>query len=178
MAFCLCSTYMSSSYCILYHIDYNSIAIKFTRKLERCNSTANNNCHACSQGRSQPHSPGWARVSLSSFFPQISINFVLFFLKLYLFSSSFCPPPPMGESPTRKGPGYAIACSLENELVVMLGFKCPRNLSFITCLDYLTEKRCWYRINSSAYVFSNATVSQVTAQRKPSFVASGQVDSL
>ena len=30
------------------------------------------------QGRSQPHSPGWAlkaRVSLSSFFPQISINF-------------------------------------------------------------------------------------------------------
>ena len=27
------------------------------------------------QGRSQPHSPGWARVPLSSFFPQISINF-------------------------------------------------------------------------------------------------------
>ena len=27
------------------------------------------------QGRSQPNSPGWARVPLSSFFPQISINF-------------------------------------------------------------------------------------------------------
>ena len=26
-------------------------------------------------GRSQPDSPGWARVPLSSFFPQISINF-------------------------------------------------------------------------------------------------------
>ena len=28
-----------------------------------------------SQGHSQPHSPGWARVPLSSFFPWISINF-------------------------------------------------------------------------------------------------------
>ena len=27
------------------------------------------------QGRSQPHSPGWATVPLSSFFPQILINF-------------------------------------------------------------------------------------------------------
>ena len=41
------------------------------------------------QGRSQPHSPGWARVPLSSFFPQILIIFVLFFLKLFSFSSSF-----------------------------------------------------------------------------------------
>ena len=30
------------------------------------------------QGRRQPHSPGWARVPLSSFFPQISINFSYF----------------------------------------------------------------------------------------------------
>ena len=30
------------------------------------------------QGRSQPHSPGWARVPLSSFLPQISINFPYF----------------------------------------------------------------------------------------------------
>ena len=30
---------------------------------------------ARTQGRSQPHSPGWARVPLSSFFPQISIIF-------------------------------------------------------------------------------------------------------
>ena len=34
------------------------------------------------QGRSQPHSPGWARVPLSSFFPQILIN-------LSYFSSNF-----------------------------------------------------------------------------------------
>ena len=27
------------------------------------------------QGRSQPHSPGWARLPLSSFFHQMSINF-------------------------------------------------------------------------------------------------------
>ena len=46
---------------------------------------------ACLQGRSQPHSPGWARVPLSSFFPQISIKFFLFSLKLYSFSSSFWP---------------------------------------------------------------------------------------
>ena len=44
------------------------------------------------QGRSQPHSPGWARPS-STFliFPQILILFFLFFLKLFLFSSSFWP---------------------------------------------------------------------------------------
>ena len=41
----------------------------------------------CSQSRSQPHSPGWARVPLSSFIPQILIIFS-FFLKLYLFCSS------------------------------------------------------------------------------------------
>ena len=32
-----------------------------------------------SQGHSQPHSSGWARVPLSSFFPWISINFSLNF---------------------------------------------------------------------------------------------------
>ena len=32
-------------------------------------------CYRLNQGRSQPHSPGWARVLLSSFFPQILINF-------------------------------------------------------------------------------------------------------
>ena len=43
------------------------------------------------QGRSQPHSPGWARVPLSSFLPQISIYFSYFSSKLYLFSSSILP---------------------------------------------------------------------------------------
>ena len=56
------------------------------------------------QGRSQPHSPGWARVPLSSFFlkflsiipifPQIFLIFVLI-LALRV-----------GNSPTREGPGY------------------------------------------------------------------------
>ena len=44
------------------------------------------------QDRSQPHSPGWTRVPLYLFFPQI------FFLILAL---------RVGESPTREGPGYA-----------------------------------------------------------------------
>ena len=30
------------------------------------------------QGRSQPHIPGWARVPLSSVFPQVLINFLIF----------------------------------------------------------------------------------------------------
>ena len=38
--------------------------------------------HVLTQGRSQPHSPGWARVPLSSFCPQILIN-------LSYFSSNF-----------------------------------------------------------------------------------------
>ena len=52
------------------------------------------------QGRSQPHSLGWARVSLSSFFPQILINFSSNF-------TSFLPHfgPPGGR--VREGPGYA-----------------------------------------------------------------------
>ena len=50
------------------------------------------------QGCSQPHSPGWAKLPLSSNFDQ----FFLFFLKFFSFSSLF-----LGDSPTRKGPGYA-----------------------------------------------------------------------
>ena len=58
------------------------------------------------QDRSQPHSPGWARVPLSSFFPQISINFSYFSSNFTYF---FFPllALRMGESPTRKDPGYA-----------------------------------------------------------------------
>ena len=41
------------------------------------------------QGRSQPHIPGWARLPLSSFFSSNFDQFILFFLKLYSFSSSF-----------------------------------------------------------------------------------------
>ena len=83
------------------------------------------------QGSSQPHSPGWARVTL---FPQISINFSYFFSNFNYFLPHFgppgvrvshpgrpwlrhgcvsCPPwkalatPRMCESPTLEGPGYA-----------------------------------------------------------------------
>ena len=46
----------------------------------------------CDQGRSQPHSPGWARVPCSFLiFPSNFNQFFLFFLKLYLCSSSFWP---------------------------------------------------------------------------------------
>ena len=44
------------------------------------------------QGRSQPHSPGWARVPLSSFFPQISIKFSYFSSNFYSFLPHFGPP--------------------------------------------------------------------------------------
>ena len=59
------------------------------------------------QGLSQPHSPGRARVPLSSFVPQISINFFLFFLKLYIFSSSFWP-----SGWASRPPGKALATPL------------------------------------------------------------------
>ena len=56
------------------------------------------------QGRSQPHGSGWARVPLSSFFPQISINFSFIFpqtlLILFLILALR-----VGNSPTREGPG-------------------------------------------------------------------------
>ena len=51
------------------------------------------------QGRSQPHSPWWARVPLSSFFPQISIKFSYFSSNVTHFLPHF--------GPTREGPGYA-----------------------------------------------------------------------
>ena len=51
-------------------------------------------------GLSQLHSPGWARVPLSSFFLKIDQFFLkfIFFLILVL---------QVGDLPTRKGPGYA-----------------------------------------------------------------------
>ena len=59
------------------------------------------------QGRSQPHSPGWARVPLSSFFPEIVISFsyfpqtlLIFFLILTL------------RWAIREGPGYATDTKL------------------------------------------------------------------
>ena len=58
---------------------------------------------ARNQGRSQPHSPGWARVPLSSFFRQISINFSSNFT---YFLPHFGPPG------GRVAPGKALATPL------------------------------------------------------------------
>ena len=57
------------------------------------------------QGRSQPHSPGWSRVPLCSFFPQISLNFSYISSKITYFLPHFGLR--VGKSPTREGPGYA-----------------------------------------------------------------------
>ena len=45
-----------------------------------------------SQGRSQPHSPGWARVPLSLFLPQIWIDFSYFSSNFTYFLPHFGPP--------------------------------------------------------------------------------------
>ena len=68
--------------------------------------------HAQIQGRSQPHSPGWARVPLASFFPQILKNFSYFSSNVTYFLPHFGPPGGRlahPGSPTREGPGYATA---------------------------------------------------------------------
>ena len=59
------------------------------------------------QGRSQPHSHGWARVPLSSFFLKVCS----IFLDFPQFSLIIFPilVHRVGDSPTRKGPGYATA---------------------------------------------------------------------
>ena len=79
------------------------------------------------QGRSQPHSPGWARVPISSFFPQISIIFSYFSSNCtnFFLISAFR----VGESPTREGPGYAAAQDA-------------------VCVHALSEKSCHFLILS------------------------------
>ena len=57
------------------------------------------------QGRSQPHSLGWAKIPLSSFLPQILIN-LSYFSQTYLIFL-FILALRVGDSPNRKGPGYA-----------------------------------------------------------------------
>ena len=63
------------------------------------------------QGRSQPHSPGWARVPLSSFFTQVSTN-LSYFSSNNLFFSSFWP-----YGWATRPPGKALATPL-GELMV------------------------------------------------------------
>ena len=57
------------------------------------------------QGRSQPYSPGWARVPLSSFFLKSRSIFLIFPQTLLIFFIILALQ--VGESPTREGPGYA-----------------------------------------------------------------------
>ena len=84
-------------------------------------------CYACLyfecvhlQGRSQPHSPVWARVPLSSFFPQISNNFSYFSWNFTYFLPHFGPP------------GGQVA---------HLGRPWLRHCSFVTLKSNLTNRR-------------------------------------
>ena len=65
------------------------------------------------QGHSQPHSPGWARIPLSSDFPQISINFSYFSSNFTYFLPHFGLR--VGDSPTRERLGYATAKKHEEQ---------------------------------------------------------------
>ena len=68
------------------------------------------------QGRSQPHSPGWARVPLSSFFPQISINFSYFSSNFIYFLPHFGPP---GGQLAHPGRPWLRHCEWENMPLIM-----------------------------------------------------------
>ena len=59
------------------------------------------------QGRSQPHSPGWARVLFSSFFLKFPSLFLIFPQILLIFLLILVLR--VGDPPTREGPGYATA---------------------------------------------------------------------
>ena len=97
------------------------------------------------QGHSQPHSPEWARLPLSSFFPQISLNF-LFFLKLSSFSSSFwssrwasCPPRKALAKPLWTMPHIAVnLCILMHQWIVLqMRCKCKLHVAanlFVKCM--------------------------------------------
>ena len=53
------------------------------------------------QGHSQPHSPGWARVPLSSFF--LKFLSIIIFPQIFVLILALR----VGDSPTQEGPGYA-----------------------------------------------------------------------
>ena len=85
---CLCfvsvSQWLPTSIDIEWYFYHTSSRSQLTSKVLNMRNT-------WPQFRSQPHSPAWARVPLSSFFSSNFNQFFLFFLKLYLFSSSFWP---------------------------------------------------------------------------------------
>ena len=65
------------------------------------------------QGRSQPHSPGWARVPLSSFFLKFRSIFLIFPQTLLIFFLILALR--VGKSPPREGPGYATLSKPPNK---------------------------------------------------------------
>ena len=85
--------------------------------------------YKCPQGRSQPHSPGWARVPLSSFFLKILINFSYFFPQTLLIFFLIMVLR-VGESPTREGPGYATECPPPPGITCQVGLKLALHFQF------------------------------------------------
>ena len=61
---------------------------------------------------SQPHSPGWARVPLSSFFLKFRSVFPIFPQTLLIFFLILALR--VGELPTREGPGYATGININD----------------------------------------------------------------
>ena len=87
----------------------------------------------CNQGRSQPHSPGWAKVPLSSFFLKFWSIFLIFPQTLLIFFLILVLR--VGESPTREGPGYATGCNFKYTCSPAFG---------ITAHFYLLTSHNWY----------------------------------
>ena len=115
-----------------------------------------------SQGRSQPHSPWWASVPLSSYFPQILINFSYFSSNFTYFLPYFGPP----GGPTRKGPGYATDHSYG--ITAMRGFEIKHKKSMLSTQKNLTLYFLMVSANPSilllptwAYNIASASSSQV-----------------
>ena len=96
--------------------------------------------HWHAQGSSQPHSPGWARLPLSSFFPQIPLSFSYFSSNFLHFLPHFGLPGGRladPERPTGHAP-YLFAVHLPGHIlrswVHGLFFKIPKQ--FCTWLHY------------------------------------------
>ena len=104
----------------------------------RGNCTPNQNW----QGRSQPHSPGWARVPLSSFFLKFQSIFLIFPQTLLIFFLILALR--VGKSPTREGPGYATenwACFMRYLKIISTSLK--NILSILKQIVWETLKRHW-----------------------------------
>ena len=104
------------------------------------------------QGCRQPHSPGWARVPLSSFFPQISIKFSYFSSNFFFLILALR----VGESPTQEGPGYAteVLCNKKEEMMMRV-LRCIQSLVNLEILGFCS-------INCIHFLFSYPSENQWT----------------